>query len=106
MDSRETLIYLDIYHKHDWDKVYNTLISKDISILEEPNNSLIVEAEIYSLLYQGYRILTILDEEYPEKLKQHCYKPPFVIYYKEDLETVTDRYDNTKYDRSKGCFID
>lgn len=106
MDTRETLIYLDIYYNHDWDKVYEALSTKDRSVFEESNNNLVIEAKLYGLLNQGYKVLTLIDEEYPDKIKFFCHKPPFVIYYKGDLETVADRYDTTKYDRSKGCFIE
>ena len=91
MDIRDILLALDIYCEHDWYKTYETILAKDYDIYTNENIMLRVEAEKYAILAEGYKIVVLTDSEYP-KLISHSQKPPFVIYYKGDLDTVADRY--------------
>ena len=48
-------------------------------------------SECNYLLSKGYKVVVLTDQEYPDRIS-HSIKPPFVIYYKGDLDTVEDRY--------------
>ena len=91
MDTRDILLALDIYCEHDWDKTYDTISNKDCDFYTNKNIMLRIEAEKYTILAKGYKIVVLTDSEYP-KLISYSQKPPFVIYYKGDLDTVADRY--------------
>ena len=108
MTTREILIALDIYYEHDWYKVYDVIKSADVSAIKFDNDNLtlIVEAELYGLIHQNYKVVTIVDPEYPRKIL-HKPTPPFVIYYKNDLETLEDRYSYTRPEvNPKRMFVD
>ena len=67
------LIYFARKYKGDWDKIYEALEKKEkVSISE------IKETEKW-ISETKLRIVTILDVDYPRKLKQ-AYKPPFVLW--------------------------
>ena len=91
MDIRDILLFLDIYCEHDWDKMYKIITNKESDMLDDENIKIRVEAEKYALLSKGYKIVVLTDQEYPDRIS-HSIKPPFVIYYKDDLDTVEDRY--------------
>ena len=67
------LIYFSIKYKGDWDKIYKALEEKEKVSLEEITKT---EEDIKS---NNWNIITIIDRDYPEKLKT-AYKPPFVIW--------------------------
>lgn len=79
MNGREILIYLSYYEKGDWDKIYN-----DIKIKKYDFNNDDVKDVVSKL---KSKVVTILDEQYPECLK-NAYKPPFVLYYYGDLSLI------------------
>ncbi len=68
MKAREILIALWIKHKQDWDKMYEDIANKNIDD----------NLEKYLENVDTEEFVTILDADYPEKLK-HRYHPPFVI---------------------------
>lgn len=106
MEAREIVIILDCYFKHNWTDVMTAIAKKNFEGMAEPN-VMISEIEKYRILNEGYRILTLLDPEYPDKIKTIT-KPPFVIYYKGNLDTVLERFTDPKYKYvpDKGCFLD
>ncbi len=69
------LIYFSIKYKGDFISIYNALKNKEIVDPEE-----IDELE-NKLNYENLKIITILDNEYPEELKVIA-NPPFVLFYK------------------------
>ena len=91
MDIRDILLTLDIYCEHDWSKMYKIITDKETDMLEDESVILRVEAEKYALLSKGYKVVVLTDPEYPDRIS-HSLKPPFVIYYKGNLDTVEDRY--------------
>lgn len=91
MDTRDIIISVNILCNYDWDKTYEVFKSRETDLLDVEANKLIVEAEKYNLIRQGYKFLVITDEEYPETIKQMI-RPPFVIYYRCKLEDVWERY--------------
>ncbi len=81
MESREILLYLALKHKGDWNPIYED-ISKHVEINHEEAEKLI------STVKSSF--ITILDEEYPESLK-NAYKPPFVLFYYGDISLISDK---------------
>lgn len=79
------LIYFAIKYKGDWDKIYKALEEKEKVTLEEIRN---LEEKLKSSKWQ---IITILDMNYPNKLKE-AYKPPFVIWYKGDINLLDNKF--------------
>lgn len=68
MKAREILIALWLKYDRDWDSIYAALKNKDMDDnLEEHLKD--IDPDYF---------ITILDEDYPERLK-HRHKPPFVI---------------------------
>ena len=81
MNSREILLSLAIKYKGDWNAIYNAIETgkqkgyEDLEIFKEAVNS---------------KFITILDEEYPESLK-NMPKPPFVLFYHGDISLISDK---------------
>lgn len=82
MESREILLYLALKHEGNWDAIYEEVSSKS-----EPNTE---EAkELFKNLKSKY--ITLLDDEYPEDLKQ-AKKPPFVLFYYGDISLLKSKF--------------
>lgn len=80
MKARNILITLSYKYKGDWDCIFNAL-----QIKEELKEEEIVKCD---------NAITIMDEEYPDCLKQAT-KPPFVLFYKGNkdlLKNLTNAY--------------
>jgi len=78
MEVRKILLYLALKYKGDWNDIYRAVASKeevDCETLEHTVNSF------------KDKFITILDEEYPEKLRQ-SYRPPFVLFYQGDISLL------------------
>lgn len=70
MKARDILIALHIKHEGNWDYIYEDIRDKNIENIEN-----------YIKDYDEDELnefVTILDEDYPQRLKQR-FKPPFVI---------------------------
>ena len=79
MTLRERLIALSVMKNGNWSKMYD-ILKDDIHL-----KSLTEEEIKSSLLKIGkINVITILDETYPEGLKEMI-RPPFVLYYQGDL---------------------
>jgi DNA processing protein len=74
MKARDILIYLAIKYSGDWSLIYQAIKNKEKVDLED--------VEIVCKKYQN-SVITIMDKDYPLKLK-NIYHPPFVIFYKGD----------------------
>lgn len=74
----EILVYLSIIHNGNWNKIYDDILNK------KPIDKKEVEEKI-KMINTGY--LTILSENYPICLK-NTYKPPFVLFYKGNIELL------------------
>lgn len=80
MESKKYLLALAIKYKGNWDEIYNCIVEKkdlDEDFVEETTNQ-----------YKG-KFITIMDEEYPEQLKQGI-KPPFVLFYEGNIALLKD----------------
>ena len=81
MNSRENLLYLAVKYKGEWDPIY-----EDIKAHKEVDEK---EAKsIIDSVKSNY--ITILDEEYPESLRD-SFKPPFVLFYYGDISLISDK---------------
>jgi DNA processing protein len=67
--------------------IYQALEKKEKVSLDE------IEVIKKRIKNQELNVITILDSEYPEALK-FAYKPPFVIFYKGDLEILKNKFIN------------
>lgn len=81
------LIYFARKYKGNWDKIYEALEKKEkVSIAE-------IKATEKWISKSKLRIITILDVDYPYKLKQ-AFKPPFVLWVKGDTSLLNDKIIN------------
>lgn len=79
MSSEELLLTLALKHKGDWTKMFTSIQKKE-------------DIEIVQNEYKGSYI-TLLNERYPNSLKQG-YKPPFVLFYEGNIDLLNS--DNKK----------
>lgn len=77
------LLYFSIKYKGNWDAIFSALENKEHVSLTEIQK---LEREIKK---KNYSYITILDNNYPVKLKA-AYKPPFVIWYEGDIELLNN----------------
>lgn len=78
--SKNALLYLDHINYGDYDKMMQTVISK---------TAVSPEAVERYAAKNKHSFITIFDDEYPHNL-QMMKKPPFVIFYKGDLNVLTE----------------
>ena len=79
------LIYFAIKYKGNWDLIFKALESREKVSIAEMNK---LEEEIKE---SEYKVITILDIDYPRKLKE-AYKPPFVLWLKGDVELLKRKF--------------
>ena len=80
METRKQLIALAIYYRGNWNKILQALSAK----------KLLPDATVeycFSLLKS--KVITILDSDYPEYLKELT-TPPFVLFYYGDISLIND----------------
>ena len=82
------LLGLAIKHNGNWSGIYHDLQQKDYE-----------GAEALAEAYTG-SFITILDEEYPDYLKQ-AYKPPFVLFYNGDISLLKKTHKRVSVSTSK-----
>lgn len=75
------LLYFSIKYKGDWDQIYAAINKK-----EKVDEQLMGEL----LSKQENKYITILDDNYPVKLKT-IYKPPFVLFYKGEISLLSNK---------------
>lgn len=84
--SEDMLVGLVVKYKGDWDKIVKAVKNRESLQMDE-----------YDRLLWGYNaaersnILTLLNEKYPIYLR-NIYKPPFALFYKGDINLLSDRY--------------
>lgn len=95
-NGREMLIYLYcILNEGDWDKTLSMI--KEKTALEDDNPTIVKKVAEYE---GKHECITLLDEEYPQSIKQG-YKPPFVLVDKKfpnegDIEEIKVEYGHTE----------
>ena len=77
----KVLVYLSIIYNGDWNKIYKAILEKQEIDKEKMELTLKDVKDNY---------VTLLSPNYPEYLK-HIYKPPFVLFYKGDLNLLLDK---------------
>ena len=90
MDGRDALIYLDLKYEHAWDNIYEAVMHKDVPC-ENNATQIFLDTKLFAMLSEGYKVITLIDDNFPEAIK-NTVKPPFVIWYKCKLEDLVDRY--------------
>ena len=85
-DSRMLLVYLAVKYQGDYDRILSSLVLKEVSATYEE------ALKVYQAL--PCKVMTLLDYDYPERLKK-VYRPPFVLFYYGDLNLISDYYKNT-----------
>ena len=84
MDGHKILTYLAIKFHGDWDEIYKSIKERQEYPIEE------MEKVVSSIKCKA---VTILDDDYPQWLK-NIYKPPFVLFYYGDLSLAKDIENN------------
>ena len=79
--GRDIIIHLAMKYDGNWNDIYNAIKVKEPVSEDEIN---------YSLTTLKSQALTIIDDDYPERLKK-IYKPPFVLFYYGDLSLLDER---------------
>jgi DNA processing protein len=74
----EVLVYLSIIHNGEWNKIYQDILEKR----PIDKNEIIETVKNHNISY-----ITLLDKRYPTSLKT-IFKPPFVIFYKGNIELL------------------
>ena len=95
MKARNILIYLSMLYKGDFDQIYNALIQHDNPPSDEEVNEILKKVTS--------PCITILDDDYPDYLKQKVYHPPFVLYYYGDISLLKDENKNIAFIGSRKC---
>ena len=89
MDSRNILIYLAVTLEGDYEAIYDFLTEhKELPSEEEINR-------VVSSVKSG--VVTILDDNYPEYLKQKVFRPPFALFYYGDISLIKDDMKNLAF---------
>lgn len=81
----KVLVYLSILYNGNWDKIYQAITRKETIDKNKMD-------ELVKSVSDNY--ITLLSPNYPNSLK-HIYKPPFVLYYKGNIDLLL----NEKYKR-------
>ena len=92
MKARDILITLAIKYNGDWHKIYATL--QDKKYVPEVKEA----EEAVSSLGNDIKAITILDEEYPESMRNSL-RPPFVLFYEGDISLIKNENIATIYGR-------
>lgn len=71
LKMRDILIYFDVKYCGNWVEIYNAISKKEKA---EPNEIIKIANEEL----KKYDIITMIDDNYPDKYKS-MYKPPFLI---------------------------
>ncbi|MCB9499162.1 MAG: DNA-protecting protein DprA [Erysipelotrichaceae bacterium] len=85
MQARELLLFLSHKYEGDWDKIYYAIRTK-----EKVQSDEVVD---FAKSFKG-NYITLTDENYPHFIKETT-RPPFVLYYKGDIEIL--RGDQSKF---------
>lgn len=78
------LAYFSIKYKGDWDQIYRALEKKEKVTIED------IEKLSKQVESDGWKIITIIDKNYPNKIKQ-AYKPPFCLFLKGNEKMLSNK---------------
>ncbi len=74
---RNVLLYFSLKYHGDWEKIYSALDKKEK----------IPEEKLEMVAREKHNFITIIDEDYPRRLKRIT-QPPFVLFYKGNLNIL------------------
>lgn len=80
LNVKQLILYYAIKYDGDWNKIFNATQSKE----DVDTNDCIATV---SLVDQD-SFITFLDENYPTAIKTKCYRPPFILFYKGDINLL------------------
>jgi DNA processing protein len=72
--GRDIIVHLAMKYAGDWNRIYEAIKAKEPATPEE------IDASIAKMTSEA---ITIIDDDYPQRLKR-IYKPPFVLFYHGD----------------------
>ena len=98
MTINDILLYFSLKHNGDWDEVYRSIKRRDSVDEEEFKN-------LKSKLGRDYQVVSILDSNYPEQLKQAS-KPSYLFFYKGNLDLLSDTTPVICVSSSETCSFD
>lgn len=79
LTGRQALIRVVKKNENDWTRVFADLKSRtDVSGVEDP-----APAEL-----RGWEPITLLDDAYPQNVRQNCPRPPFVLFAKGNMANL------------------
>lgn len=78
--TTDVVTYFSLKYHGDWKKIYDAIKNKEKI---DDNHYLILKEKC------DYKIMTILDENYPQVLK-NIYQPPFALFYHGDINLLND----------------
>lgn len=81
MEGREVILYFALKYDGDWETIYSNIKQK-----ERFDYDLYYE---FKEKYKDLNYVTLLDDEYPKCFKE-IYKPPFIIFYKGNLNLLNE----------------
>lgn len=81
MEIRDILICFSIKYNGDFDRIYKAITKKEEISFEE----------FEEMKKMNLKVITCLDANYPQSLK-NCYKPPLVLFYKGDISLLNEKY--------------
>lgn len=78
---RDMLLYFSLKYEGNWSQIFASIKEK-VPMEDEP-------AVTYQKIKSNF--LTLVDKEYPERLK-HGFHPPFLLYYYGNLDLISKKY--------------
>ena len=86
MENRLNLLYLSVTKSGDWDNIYAALSNQECGN-GDPVAEKIVNNTLAALEANSIKFTTIIDDDYPDRLKAMI-KPPFVLFYQGDISLL------------------
>ncbi len=84
--GRDIIVYLAIKYNGDWNAIYQAIKNKEL--VDEPT-----VLETVAQAFNKYKIIAIIDNDYPESMKK-IYKPPFVLFMDKEQRNTLNRKSN------------
>lgn len=75
IEANKVLIHFSLKYKGDHDLIYKAIETKE-------------KCDNENVLTTDENCITILDDNYPQNFKTKCFKPPFVLYYKGNVDLL------------------
>jgi DNA processing protein len=86
LKGRDIIVYLAVKYNGDWNAIYQAIKNKEM--VDEPTVVLTIAKAV-----EKYKVLTIIDSDYPDSMKQ-IYKPPFVLFMDKEPRNTLIRKSN------------